>query len=116
MRASVVIPTYMGAPPIGLLLADIPAGMVEQVLVVHSDSTDGTAQIASQMGAEVSHERRGAAMIGRAHRTAAVNALLERDYSERPAKMFRLLVPQHCHRREFCVNRGALRSGLFPAI
>jgi hypothetical protein len=86
--------------------------MVEQVLIVHSDSTDGTAQIASQMGAEVSHERRGAAMIGRAHRTAAVNALLERDYSERPAKMFRLLVPQHCHRRGVLCKppRAAIRS------
>ena len=50
MRVSVVIPTYNEAHSIGLVLADIPAGMVEQVIVVDSDSTDGTAQIACQMG------------------------------------------------------------------
>jgi glycosyltransferase involved in cell wall biosynthesis len=70
--------------------------MVEQVLVVDSDSTDGTAQIARQMGAEVLHEpRRG---YGRACLTglAAVNApdvvvFLDGDYSDRPAEMSRLL-------------------------
>ncbi len=74
MRVSVVIPTWNEAQSIGLVLADIPAGMVEQVLVVDSDSSDGTAQIARQMGAEVLYEpRRG---YGRACLTglAAVNA------------------------------------------
>src|SRR5258708_33882595 len=60
VRVSVVIPTYNEAQSIGLVLADIPKGIVEQVLVVDSDSTDGTVQIARQMGAEVLHEpRRG---------------------------------------------------------
>jgi glycosyltransferase involved in cell wall biosynthesis len=72
VRVSVVIPTFNEAQSIGLVLADIPAGMVEQVLVVDSDSTDGTAQIARQMGAEVLHEpRRG---YGRA---AEMSRLLE---------------------------------------
>src|SRR5271154_7251462 len=72
--------------------------MVEQVLVVDSDSTDGTAQIARQMGAEIIHEpRRG---YGRACLTglAAVNApdvvvFLDGDYSDRPAEMSLLLEP-----------------------
>src|ERR1700757_2922761 len=72
--------------------------MVEQVLVVDSDSTDGTAQIARQMGAEVLREpRRG---YGRACLTglAAVNSpdvviFLDGDYSDRPAEMSRLLEP-----------------------
>ncbi len=98
MRVSVVIPTYNEAQSIGLVLADIPAGIVQQVLVVDSDSTDGTAQIARQMGAEVLHEpRRG---YGRACLTglAAVKApdvvvFLDGDYSDRPAEMPRLLEP-----------------------
>ena len=98
VRVSVVIPTYNEAQSIGLVLADIPAGMVEQVIVVDSDSTDGTAEIARQMGAEVLHEpRRG---YGRACLTglAAVNApdvvvFLDGDYSDRPAEMSRLLEP-----------------------
>ncbi|MBV8454954.1 MAG: glycosyltransferase family 2 protein, partial [Deltaproteobacteria bacterium] len=95
---SIVIPTYNEAQSIGLVLADIPAGMVEQVLVVDSDSTDGTAQIARQMGAEVVREpRRG---YGRACLTglATVNApdvvvFLDGDYSDRPAEISRLLEP-----------------------
>ena len=98
VRVSVVIPTYNEAQSIGLVLADIPKEMVEQVIVVDSDSTDGTAQIARQMGAEVLHEpRRG---YGRACLTglAAVNApdvvvFLDGDYSDRPAEMSRLLEP-----------------------
>ena len=98
MRVSVIIPTYNEAQSIGLVLADIPAGIVEQVLVVDSDSTDGTAQIARQMGAMVLVEpRRG---YGRACLTglAAVNApdvvvFLDGDYSDRPAEMSRLLEP-----------------------
>src|SRR6516165_814848 len=72
--------------------------MVEQVLVVDSESTDGTAQIARQMGAEVLREpRRG---YGRACLTglAAVKApdvvvFLDGDYSDRPAELSRLLGP-----------------------
>ena len=98
MRVSVIIPTYNEAQSIGLVLADIPTGMVEQVLVIDSDSTDGTAQIARQMGAEVLREpRRG---YGRACLTglAALKApdivvFLDGDYSDRPAELSRLLEP-----------------------
>ena len=98
MRISVIIPTYNEAQSIGLVLGDIPTGMVEQVLVVDSDSTDGTAQIARQMGAEVLREpRRG---YGRACLTglAAVKdpdvvVFLDGDYSDRPAEISRLLEP-----------------------
>jgi glycosyltransferase involved in cell wall biosynthesis len=98
MRVSVVIPTYNEAQAIGLVLSDIPAELVEQVIVVDSNSTDGTAQIAHKMGAEVLQEpRRG---YGRACLTglAAVNApdvvlFLDGDYSDRPAEISRLLQP-----------------------
>src|SRR5271163_2063466 len=98
VRVSVIIPTYNEAQSIGLVLGDIPAGIVQQVVVVDSESTDGTAQIARDMGAEVLHEpRRG---YGRACLTglAAVNApdvvvFLDGDYSDRPAEMSRLLQP-----------------------
>jgi len=98
VRVSVVIPTYNEAESIGLVLADIPKGLVEQVLVVDSYSRDGTAQIAREMGAEVLREpRRG---YGRACLTglAAANSpdvvvFLDGDYSDRPAEMARLLEP-----------------------
>jgi glycosyltransferase involved in cell wall biosynthesis len=97
MRISVIIPTYNEAQSIGRVLADIPP-MVDEVLVVDSDSSDGTAAIASAMGARVLREpRRG---YGRACLTglAAVNVpdvvvFLDGDYSDRPSEMSLLLDP-----------------------
>jgi glycosyltransferase involved in cell wall biosynthesis len=98
VRVSVVIPTYNEARSIGLVLADIPAEMVEQVIVVDSESTDGTAKIAMQMGAEVLLEpRRGygrACLTGlAAARAPDVVVFLDGDYSDRPAEMSHLLDP-----------------------
>src|SRR5207247_7713611 len=57
---SVVIPTWNEAASIGLVLADIPAADVAEVVVVDSDSTDGTPEIATRAGARVVREpRRG---------------------------------------------------------
>ena len=122
MRVSVVIPTYNEAQSIGRVLADIPAELVEQVLVVDSDSTDGTAEIARQMGAEVLQEpRRG---YGRACLTglAAVNApdvvvFLDGDYSDRPGELSRLLEPLREGAADIVIGSrlaGELMAGSMP--
>ncbi|MGA7459244.1 MAG: glycosyltransferase family 2 protein [Candidatus Korobacteraceae bacterium] len=98
MRVSVIIPTHNEAQAIGRVLADLPAGLVTEVLVVDSNSTDGTASIAEAMGARVLREpRRG---YGRACLTglAATNApdvvvFLDGDYSDRPDELPLLLAP-----------------------
>jgi glycosyltransferase involved in cell wall biosynthesis len=80
------------------VLADIPAADVAEVLVVDSDSTDGTPEIAARAGARVVREpRRG---YGRACLTGLarvsdpdVVVFLDGDYSDRPAEMPRLLAP-----------------------
>jgi len=95
---SVVIPTHNEAQSIGRVLADLPADLVTEVLVVDSNSTDGTREIASKMGARVLHEpRRG---YGRACLTglAAANSpdivvFLDGDYSDRPSELPLLLGP-----------------------
>jgi len=121
VRVSVVIPTYNEAPSIGRVLADIPR-LVNEVLVVDSDSTDGTATIAREMGAKVLHEpRRG---YGRACLTglAAVNTpdvvvFLDGDYSDRPAEMPLLLDPLRVRSAEIVVGSrlaGALTPGSMP--
>jgi glycosyltransferase involved in cell wall biosynthesis len=98
VRVSVVIPTYNEAQSIGLVLADIPPGLVNQVIVVDSESSDGTAGIARQMGAAVLHEpQRGygrACLTGlAAAKGADIVVFLDGDYSDRPAEMSRLLEP-----------------------
>jgi glycosyltransferase involved in cell wall biosynthesis len=98
MRVSVIIPTRNEALALRHVLADLPAGLVSEVIVVDSDSTDGTPEIAAQMGARVVREpRRG---YGRACLTGLANAtspdvivFLDGDYSDRPAELPLLLAP-----------------------
>ena len=116
-----IIPTYNEAQSIGRVLADIPA-MVEEVLVVDSDSSDGTAAIAREKGAKVLREpRRG---YGRACLTglAAVNApdvvvFLDGDYSDRPAEMPVLLDPLRAGSADMVIGSrlaGARTPGALP--
>jgi glycosyltransferase involved in cell wall biosynthesis len=98
MRVSIIIPTRNEAEALRHVLADIPAGLVSEVLVVDSGSTDGTPEIAAQMGARVIREaRRGygrACLTGLAHAASPdVVVFLDGDYSDRPAELPRLLQP-----------------------
>jgi glycosyltransferase involved in cell wall biosynthesis len=98
MRVSVIIPTHNEARAIGRVLADLPVDQVTEVIVVDSNSSDGTAEIAARMGAHVVQEpRRG---YGRACLTglAAANSpdivvFLDGDYSDRPSELPILLEP-----------------------
>jgi glycosyltransferase involved in cell wall biosynthesis len=98
VRVSVVIPTHNEAQSIGRVLADLPSDIVTEVLVVDSNSTDGTPEIASKLGARVVQEpRRG---YGRACLTGLATAnspdvvvFLDGDYSDRPAELPILLAP-----------------------
>jgi glycosyltransferase involved in cell wall biosynthesis len=98
MRVSVVIPTHNEAQSIGRVLADLPSHLVTEVIVVDSNSTDGTPELARKMGAQVIEEpRRG---YGRACLTGLANTqnpdvvvFLDGDYSDRPAELPMLLAP-----------------------
>lgn len=98
MRISVIIPTYNEAQAIGRVLADIPRDLATEVIVVDSNSTDGTPEMAAEMGARVLKEpRRG---YGRACLTGLANAntpdivvFVDGDYSDRPSELPILLAP-----------------------
>ena len=95
---SVIIPTRNEASAISRVLADLPADLVTEVLVVDSNSTDGTPEIAAKMGARVVHEpHRGygrACLKGLATADAPdVVVFLDGDYSDRPAELPLLLAP-----------------------
>ncbi len=98
MRVSVVIPVRNEAAALSHVLADLPRGIVTEVLVVDSNSTDGTAEVAARMGARVVPEpRRGygqACLTGIAHATSPdIIVFLDGDYSDRPAELPHLLAP-----------------------
>src|SRR5215470_17145718 len=98
VRLSVIIPTHNEAQAIGRVLGDLPSDVVTEVIVVDSNSTDGTPEVARSMGARVIQEpRRG---YGRACLTGLGNAdnpdvvvFLDGDYSDRPAELPILLAP-----------------------
>jgi len=98
VRISVIIPTHNEAQSIAHVLADIPKDLAPEVIVVDSNSNDGTPAIAARLGARVLQEpRRG---YGRACLTglAAANSpdvvvFLDGDYSDRPAELPLLLAP-----------------------
>jgi glycosyltransferase involved in cell wall biosynthesis len=98
VRVSVIIPTRNEASAISRVLADLPADLVTEVLVVDSNSTDGTPEIAAKMGARVVNEpHRGygrACLKGLAIADAPdVVVFLDGDYSDRPAELPLLLAP-----------------------
>ena len=98
MRVSVIIPTRNEAKAIGRVLADLPSGLVNEVIVVDNRSTDGTPDIAARMGARViSEDRRGygqACLTGIACANSPdVVVFLDGDYSDRPSELPLLLAP-----------------------
>lgn len=98
MRVSVIIPTHNEAQAIGRVLAEIPSELVTEVIVVDSNSTDGTPEIAEKSGARVVLEpRRGygrACLTGLALVTEPdVVVFLDGDYSDRPSELPVLLAP-----------------------
>jgi len=118
---SVIIPTRNEAQAIGRVLADLPSHLVTEVIVVDSNSTDGTPDLARRMGAQIIQEpRRG---YGRACLTGLANTenpevvvFLDGDYSDRPSELPILLAPIIEGRADITLgsrlsaksNRGAL--------
>jgi glycosyltransferase involved in cell wall biosynthesis len=98
VRVSVIIPTHNEAQAIERVLADLPSNLTTEIIVVDSNSNDGTPEIAARMGARVIQEpRRG---YGRACLTGLATAnspdvvvFLDGDYSDRPSELPILLAP-----------------------
>ena len=121
MRVSVIIPTHNEAQGIGRVLTDLPSDLATEVIVVDSNSSDGTPEIAASLGARVIKEpRRG---YGCACLTGFANAIspdvvvfLDGDYSDRPSELPILLAPIIAGRADITVgsrlaanrNSGAL--------
>jgi len=119
---SVIIPTRNEALSIERVLADIPSDLATEVIVVDSNSNDGTPEIAARMGARVVTEpRRG---YGRACLTGLATAnspdvvvFLDGDYSDRPAELPILLAPIIAGRADITLGSrllGRRSAGAMP--
>jgi len=94
---AVIIPAYNEAEAIGKVIAEIPA-WVDQIVVADNGSTDQTASVARNAGAEVVHEpRRGygyACMAGLTKvKGATIIVFLDGDHSDFPGMMDRIVDP-----------------------
>jgi glycosyltransferase involved in cell wall biosynthesis len=99
-RVAVIIPALNEEASLPRVLDAIPAGLVEQVLVVDNGSTDGTREVAAAKGARVIREaRRGygsACLAGIARlreRPPDIVVFLDGDFSDHPEEMAALLAP-----------------------
>ncbi|MBD2717013.1 glycosyltransferase family 2 protein [Microvirga sp. STR05] len=104
MLIDVIIPAFNEEQSIAKVLAEIPAGLVREVIVVDNNSTDRTGDVARAAGATVLRETRPgyghACLAGMAHsfaRPAAEQAdiivFLDGDHSDYPEEMPLLLAP-----------------------
>jgi glycosyltransferase involved in cell wall biosynthesis len=119
---SVIIPTHNEVQAIERVLADLPPDLTTEVIVVDSNSNDGTPEIAARMGARVLPEPR--CCYGRACLTglAAANSpdvvvFLDSDYSDRPSELPILLAPITEGRADITLGsrlREGCSSGALP--
>jgi glycosyltransferase involved in cell wall biosynthesis len=103
-RINVIIPAYNEERSIAQVIRAIPAGFVEEVIVVNNNSSDNTAQVAASAGATVLHEPTpgygNACLKGMAYAAAKppgsrpeIIVFLDGDFSDYPEEMPKLVQP-----------------------
>jgi glycosyltransferase involved in cell wall biosynthesis len=121
MRITLIIPALNEAACIEPLLAELPAGLIQQLLIVDNGSTDDTAGAALRAGAQVIMEpRRGYGYACAAGVTAASGELLafmDGDGSFVPGELAALLVPLLDGSADLVLGtrmRGGMTAGSMP--
>jgi glycosyltransferase involved in cell wall biosynthesis len=121
IHVTLIIPALNEAACIGPLLAELPAGLVQQVIVADNGSTDNTAGAARRAGAEVVREpRRGygyACAAGVAAARGDVLAFMDGDGSFVPGELAALLAPIAAGAADLTLGtrmRGDMAPGAMP--
>lgn len=122
-RIGVIIPALNEEAAVAKVIADIPAGLADEIIVVDNGSTDATPQVAEAAGARVVREpERGygaACLCGIASLDAKTEIVvfLDGDYSDHPEEMPSLIGPIRQGRADLVIGsrmRGRREKGAMP--
>jgi glycosyltransferase involved in cell wall biosynthesis len=124
MNISVIIPAFNEEQSIAKVIHDIPADLVNEIVVVDNDSTDNTRSEAVRAGATVLKEKRrgyGAACLKGIdylkNKGTDVVVFLDGDYSDYPEEIENLLIPILKGDHDFVIGSrvtGTRESGALP--
>ena len=121
MSVTVVIPALNEAESIGRVLASVPAGVIDEIIVVDGGSSDGTVEIAGAAGARVVHEQmRGygrACATGVAAAGGDVIVFLDADGADDPTQIPDVLAPVLAGEADLALGSrlaGELAAGAMP--
>lgn len=115
-RVGVIIPALNEEKAVGLVLRDIPADIVDQVIVVDNGSADGTARVAASLDAMVRFEpKRGygaACLMGMKALGPDIEIVvfLDADYSDHPEEIAMLIQPIAANFADFVIGSRTLRE------
>ena len=113
----VIIPAFNEENSVGKVLADIPPGVVQEVIVVNNNSTDATEKAARAGGATVLNEpRQGygrACLKGMAYLAAQATppdivVFIDADYSDYPEELTLLVAPIVAGEADMVIGSRAL--------
>jgi glycosyltransferase involved in cell wall biosynthesis len=121
LRILVIIPAYNEEESIGKVVADIPKGLVQEVVVVSNASTDATEANARAAGATVLRELQkgygNACLCGMAYADAKqgddrpdIIVFIDGDYSDYPEEMPKVLRPITDQGYDMVIGSRALGS------
>lgn len=127
-RVGLVIPAFDEEEALPLVLAELPRGEVDRLVVVDNGSTDATADVARAGGAEVvSEDRRGygsACLAGLAALFDGDDALedddivafLDADHSDYPSDLPAILAPLRAGRADLVIGSRILGGADMDAL
>jgi len=116
-KISVIIPAFNEENGVGEVLEEIPAGIVDEVIVVNNASTDNTELIARNKGATVLHEAipgygraclKGIHYIKDSASKLDVIVFLDADHSDYPEEITQLIQPILDNKADLVIGSRAL--------
>lgn len=124
MKVALVIPARNEETPLPGVLAEIPPGVAETVIVVDNGSTDRTAEVSRNAGALVVSEPRAgygfacaAGVQAAREQGAEVLVFIDADGSFDPAQIRDLLAPIECEQADLVLGSrlaGGIEPGAMP--